>query len=216
MKEIRIHGRGGEGAVTFAHTLGLAANYGGKFGQSCQGMTPLRRGAPIEGYARIDEREIVERGLVSSPDFVVVLNANVLKGTNVELGMKDEGRILANATEPLPFQHDADHFDATTLALEIIGSAVPNSVMLGAFAAWSGLVSLEDIIRAAPEIMGPKISAGLAKSGLSPSPEPACFGCVLSDKGAALDAASASCSKASPVGLTVIPRPSPDTLPCPC
>ena len=165
-KEIRIHARGGEGAVTFAHTLALAAIYGGNDGQSCQGMTALRRGAPIEGYARIAETEIVERGMVTTPDYVVVLNPTVIKGVDVEMGMKEGGLIFVNATEPLPFRHEAEYFDATSLALKIIGRPVPNSVMLGAFAAWTDLVSLESLEKATPEIMGSKIDASVVEKNI--------------------------------------------------
>ncbi len=158
MKEVRIHGRGGDGAVTFAHTLGLAATYDGKFGQSCQGMSPLRRGAPIEGYARVGDKEIVERGMVVSPDYVVILNPNVMNGVAVESGMNESGHILVNSPVPLKFQHPSDYFDGTSLALEIMGVSTPNSVMLGAFAASTGLVSIDALEKAAPEIMGHKVS----------------------------------------------------------
>ena len=166
MREIRIHGRGGDGAVTFAHMLSLAAILDGKFGQSCQGMTPLRRGAPIEGYARISEEEIVERGIVASPDYAIVLNPTIITGVNVELGMKENGLIFANSIHPLPFHHPAEYFDGTSLALKIVGSSFPNSVMLGAFAAWSGLVSLEALEKAAPEIMGHKINPKIVEKNL--------------------------------------------------
>ena len=71
MIRIRIHGRGGQGAVTFAHMLCLSATEEGKFGQSSQGQSWDRRGTPMEGYARIGDKPISERGFIVEPDYVV-------------------------------------------------------------------------------------------------------------------------------------------------
>ena len=86
MIRIRVHGRGGEGAVTLAHLIGASATYDGRFGQSCMGAAFERRGAPVEAFARIGDRRIGERGNIANPDLVVVLNPQLVESVNVEAG----------------------------------------------------------------------------------------------------------------------------------
>jgi pyruvate ferredoxin oxidoreductase gamma subunit len=145
MIRIRVHGRGGEGAVTFAHTLCASATYDGKYGQSCMSPAIERRGAPVEAYGRIGDRKIGERGAVTNPDIVVVLNPTLIKIANVEAGMSNGGRLVVNARGDLGLQHDSIYIDATRIALEILKIPITNTVMLGAFAAATGLVSLESM-----------------------------------------------------------------------
>ena len=94
MLRIRVHGRGGEGAVTFAHVLCASATFDGKFGQSCMSPAIERRGAPVEAYARIGDRRIAERGAIVNPDIVVVLNPTLVKTANVEVGMTEDGTLV--------------------------------------------------------------------------------------------------------------------------
>ena len=141
---IRVHGRGGQGAVTFAHILSVAATYEGKYGQSCQGLTIERRGAPSMGFARIGDKPIAERGAISSPDYVVVINSPV------DPGMK----------------HKCIYLDATGIALDIIKRPITNTVMLGAFSAASNLVSIDNIEKGARFILGKKASDDVVESNV--------------------------------------------------
>ena len=54
MKEIRIHGRGGQGSVTAAELIAQAAFYGGQFAQAFPNFGVERRGAPVTAFARLD------------------------------------------------------------------------------------------------------------------------------------------------------------------
>src|SRR3990167_5526711 len=143
--KIRIHGRGGQGAVTFAHMIAMAATYDKKYGQSSQAQTWDRRGTPIEGYARIGDKPIRERGFVMDPDYVVLLDSTLVGAVDLEAGFGNQGAIIANADKPLNFKHRASYVDATHIALEKLNAPITNTVMLGAFAAVTGLVSLESI-----------------------------------------------------------------------
>jgi len=145
MLRIRVHGRGGEGAVTFANILCASATYDGKFGQSCMSPAIERRGAPVEAYARIGDKRIAERGAILNPDIVAVLNPRLATAINVEGGMPNSGKLVVNSPEGLGLQHETICLNASAIALEILKLPITNTVMLGAFAAATGIVSLDSL-----------------------------------------------------------------------
>ncbi len=153
MLRIRVHGRGGEGAVTFANILCASTTYDGKYGQSCMSPAIERRGAPVEAYARVGDRKIGERGAILNPDIVVVLNPTLTKIANVEAGMSTEGRLVMNSPVDVGLQHESTYIDATPIALELLKISITNTVMLGAFAAATDLVSLESLEKGARLIL---------------------------------------------------------------
>ncbi len=153
MLRIRVHGRGGEGAVTFANILCASTTYDGKYGQSCMSPAIERRGAPVEAYARVGDRKIGERGAILNPDIVVVLNPTLTKIANVEAGMSNEGRLVMNSHVDVGLQHESTYIDATPIALELLKIPITNTVMLGAFAAATDLVSLESLEKGARLIL---------------------------------------------------------------
>ncbi len=158
MVKIRVHGRGGEGAVTFAHILAASATYDGKWGQSCMGAAVERRGAPVEAYARIDGRRVAERGTITRPDIVVVLNPSLAGTVNLEAGMNDKGELVVNSPKGLDLKHPARYVDATSIARQILKVPITNTVMLGAFAAATGLVTLESLEKGARLLLAPRFS----------------------------------------------------------
>jgi pyruvate ferredoxin oxidoreductase gamma subunit len=145
MIQVRVHGRGGQGAVTFAHILCASATFENKFGQSCMAPTVERRGAPVEAYGRIGDKPIAERGVIVAPDYVVVLNPMLAKAVNLEAGMGDSGKLVVNAPKDLGLNHEATFIDATQIAYDILNIPITNTVMLGAFAAATGIISLDSI-----------------------------------------------------------------------
>jgi len=153
MLRIRVHGRGGEGAVTFANILCASTTYDGKYGQSCMSPAIERRGAPVEAYARVGDRKIGERGAILNPDIVVVLNPTLTKIANVEAGMSNDGRLVMNSHVDVGLQHESTYIDATPIALELLKIPITNTVMLGAFAAATDLVSLESLEKGARLIL---------------------------------------------------------------
>jgi pyruvate ferredoxin oxidoreductase gamma subunit len=128
MIEIRFHGRGGQGAVTSAEMLALAAIGEGKYAQAFPSFGPERRGAPVVAFCRIDYE----------PDLVVVLDASLLKIVNVASGLKPNGILVTNTKEApekvkedLKLKNRLAAVDATKIALEVLGLPITNTTMLG-------------------------------------------------------------------------------------
>ena len=157
MKEFRIHGRGGQGAVTTAELLALAAIGEGKYAQAFPSFGPERRGAPVVAFARISDEPIRIRSKVYEPDVVVVLDASLLELVVVEEGLKEGGVIVANS--PVGGAGLGDRLkggrryftvDGNAIATEVLGRAIANTTMIGALVKVTGVVglgSLEEPVR---------------------------------------------------------------------
>ncbi|MGB3129343.1 MAG: 2-oxoacid:acceptor oxidoreductase family protein [Dehalococcoidia bacterium] len=154
MIKVRVHGRGGEGAVTFAHILCASVRFDGKFGLSCMSPAVERRGAPVEAYGRIGDRRIAERGNIAKPDIVTVLNPALTQAVNIEAGMPEGGKLIVNARKDLQLSHETVYINATSIAMRILKVPITNTVMLGAFAAATGLVTLESLGKGTRLILG--------------------------------------------------------------
>lgn len=147
MIEIRWHGRGGQGGFTAARLLGLAGSlYEKYYVQAFPSFGPERRGAPVLGFTRVDDKPIHDHSKVYSCDYVVVLDESLLNVVDVREGLKTGGVLLVNTVRgPEDFAAD-DHkvytIDATGLALTVLGQPITNTPMFGALVAVSGLVSL--------------------------------------------------------------------------
>jgi pyruvate ferredoxin oxidoreductase gamma subunit len=153
MIEIRFHGRGGQGAVTSAELLALAAIGEGKYAQAFPSFGPERRGAPVVAFCRIDDERIRIRANVYEPDIVVVLDSSLLKIVNVAAGLKPDG-ILVTTSPDSPEKVKADlkinnriaAVDATKIAREVLGVPITNTTLLGSLVKASGLVKRESFI----------------------------------------------------------------------
>lgn len=173
MVEIRFHGRGGQGAVVGAVILAKAALKDGKFAQSLPLFGAERRGAPVQAFSRIDNRHIYMKDVITEPDYVVVLDAGLIKTgvAQVDKGLKAGGRILINSNQgPHEFDMFPDHqvatVDASGIALKHrLGSAqspIVNTAIIGAFARLSGLVSLDSLLQAVEKEVPQKKEANVA------------------------------------------------------
>ncbi len=161
LKQIRIHGRGGQGAVTSAELLAIAAFKDGKYSQSFPFFGVARRGAPVMAFTRIDDKFIRLREHVAKPDFVLVLDPTLIDVVNVAEGLSDNGVIIVNTSKsPDAFKLKAKvvTVDITKIALDIIGAPFVNTPMLGAFSKATGEVTLKSIIAAIEEKMPEKIA----------------------------------------------------------
>src|SRR5512136_2999393 len=98
MFEIRIHSRGGQGGVTAARLLALAAIHDGKYATAAPFYGAERRGAPIVSFVRIDDKPIKVYSQIKKPDMVVVLDASVMDVVDVLQGLKAGGRVFVNST----------------------------------------------------------------------------------------------------------------------
>lgn len=167
MMEIRFNGRGGMGAVTAAELLAKAAAEEGKFCQAMPSFGVERRGAPVTAFTRIDDKFIRLRQEVYEPDYVVILDPTLTEAIDVADGLKQGGKIIINTTKgakSFGFRQEARAIDATGIALKILGKPIVNTVMLGAFAKASGLVSIGAIKKVTKERFGGELGEKNAKA----------------------------------------------------
>ncbi len=160
MVEIRMHGRGGQGAVIACKILAAALFIEGKFAQSFPAFGVERRGAPVQAFTRIDDKPIHLRTEIYEPDHLVVLDPTLLQTIDVTSGLKEGGKILINS----PFAADQfdlpDRFlvrtvDASHIAVENhLGSKshpIVNTAILGAFSRFMddivGIDAIEQAIK---------------------------------------------------------------------
>lgn len=165
MIEIRMHGRGGQGAAVACKILASAVFKEGKYAQSFPAFGVERRGAPVVAYTRIDDKPIQLRCEIYKPDHIIVLDPTLILSTNVIVGLKEGGTILINSDLPETFFNIPDGFkvnciDANSIAVKYkLGTkAIPivNTAILGAFAAYTNTVSLEKLAEAIEEIVPTK------------------------------------------------------------
>ncbi len=155
MIEIRLHGRGGQGAVTSAELLAQAAIATGKYAQAFPSFGPERRGAPVAAFVRISDDPIKTREKIYQPDVVVVLDASVLQFVNVADGLKKDGTLIINA-EVCEESCQADYgfggrlalVDADKIAKEVLGIPITNTTMLGAVLKATGILEPADMVEA--------------------------------------------------------------------
>lgn len=156
MLQIRIHGRGGQGVVTAAEMLAIAAFEQGRYAQAFPSFGSERTGAPVVAFCRIDDREIRLREPIVAPDVLIVQDATLLHQVDVFQGLKPEGFVLINSRKSFDelgvgelarrFRHERlITVPASDIALEHLGRPLPNAVLLGGFAALSGLVALDAV-----------------------------------------------------------------------
>jgi pyruvate ferredoxin oxidoreductase gamma subunit len=171
MFQVRIHGRGGQGVVTGAEMLSIAAFLGGRHAQAVPSFGSERTGAPVVAFCRIDDREIRLREPVTAPDALLIQDPTLLHQLDVFQGLGPDGYILINTNrsfEDLGLGEFVRGFrperlctvPATELALKHVGRPVPNVPLLGGFAAISGLISLEAVVAAIREKFSGKVAEG--------------------------------------------------------
>lgn len=149
MYEVRVHGRGGQGVVTAAEMLSVAAFLEGRHAQAFPSFGSERTGAPVVAFCRIGDREIRTHAPIARPDAVIVQDPTLLGGLPVLDGLRPDGFVLVNSTKDVPIA-DRTVFvvPATEIARELVGRPVPNAALLGAFSAASGQVSLTSVCAA--------------------------------------------------------------------
>ncbi len=159
MIEIRIHGRGGQGAVIASKALACALFAEGKWVQSFPAFGVERRGAPVTAFTRAAEGRIHLRCQIYEPDQLIVLDPTLIEAVDVTAGLKEDGFILINARrapetfELGPFQLATVDASAIALAHQLGTPQQPivNTAILGAYARASGVVSLESVLEAIAE-----------------------------------------------------------------
>ena len=174
MLQIRFHGRGGQGVVTAAELLAIAAFEQGRHAQAFPSFGSERTGAPVVAFCRIDDREIRLREPIVAPDVLIVQDPTLLHQVDVFSGLKPDGAVLINTAKDFDalgigefvrrFRRDRLlTVPATDLALRHIGRPLPNAALLGAFAALCELVTL-DALNAA---IGRKFSGKVVQANVA-------------------------------------------------
>ncbi len=152
--EIRWHGRGGQGAKTAALLLADVAFKTGAYVQGFPEYGPERMGAPITAYNRISRNEIRVHSNIYTPDLVVVVDESLLESVDVTAGLKKEGAIIVNTPKSAEeirdelngYEGNVYTVDARRISVEALGKYFPNSPMLAAAVAVSGVMDQKQFI----------------------------------------------------------------------
>ncbi|MFO1312899.1 MAG: 2-oxoacid:acceptor oxidoreductase family protein [Burkholderiales bacterium] len=174
MFQIRIHGRGGQGVVSGAELLSVAAFYEGRHAQAFPSFGSERMGAPVMAFCRIDDKEIRLREPVLEPDALIVQDPTLLHQVDLFNGVTPGGLVLVNSARSVeelglsglvhaPCVFRVFTLPATELARKHVGRAVPNVPLLGGFAALSGVIGLASLERA----IGEKFPAEIARRNVA-------------------------------------------------
>ncbi|MCR5338892.1 MAG: 2-oxoacid:acceptor oxidoreductase family protein [Lachnospiraceae bacterium] len=153
--EIRWHGRGGQGAKTAALLLADVAFTAGKNVQGFPEYGPERMGAPITAFNRISPDPIRVHSNIYEPDFVAVVDETLLASVNVTDGLSKDGAIIINtpksAEEIKPllrgYEGRVITIDARGISEQTLGKNFPNTPMLAAMAAVTGVMEKDDFFR---------------------------------------------------------------------
>lgn len=157
MYEIRLHGRGGQGTVLAATILAAAIIDEGNFAVAVPSFGFERRGAPVAAYLRTDTREIRRMTNIYHPDCIVCIDPTVSRSIDIFGGVRPGGTLVQATGKKMaelslpPTVVTVGLCDAVPIALAIFGRAITNTVMLGAFARTTAMVSIEALERALKE-----------------------------------------------------------------
>ena len=170
MFQVRIHGRGGQGVVSAAEMLSIAAFDEGRHAQAFPSFGSERMGAPVMAFCRIDDKEIRLREPVLHPDALIIQDPTLLHQVNLFSGLSPSGYILINSTRSFDelgigdFVRNFGHqhlctVPATELALKHVGRPLPNAALLGGFAAISGQLRFDSVAKAIQDKFPGKVGA---------------------------------------------------------
>ena len=171
MFQIRLHGRGGQGVVTGAEMLSVAAFLQGRHAQAFPSFGSERTGAPVVAFCRIDDKEIRLREPILAPDALIIQDPTLLHQVEVFSGLQPHGYILINTTrsfEELGIGEFIASFrperlctvPATELAVKHVGRPLPNAALLGGFAAVTGLLGLDSVAAAIRDKFPGRVAEG--------------------------------------------------------
>jgi pyruvate ferredoxin oxidoreductase gamma subunit len=193
MFQVRIHGRGGQGVVSGAEMLSIAAFLEGRHAQAFPSFGSERMGAPVVAFCRIDDKPIRLREPVMEPQALIIQDPTLLHQVDLFAGLHEGAYVLINSTRSLEelglgeLAHDERNYrlctiGATELAMKHVGRPVPNAALLGGFAALSAMIQLESVSAAIRD----KFSGPVADANVAAAAE--AFAAVLKELGETRDA----------------------------
>jgi pyruvate ferredoxin oxidoreductase gamma subunit len=163
MKEIRIHARAGQGAITTAGILGYAYFTKGQYPYAFPHFGAARMGAPMNAFVRIDDKPVRLRSQVYNPDYLIVVDATLMRGFDCYVGFKEDGVAVVNDREGVEIPRPKGKqkvfiVPGNAISMEITGgkTLLGNTVLLGAYAAATGQLTMEDLTKAIAHQFGSK------------------------------------------------------------
>ncbi len=152
MKEIRIHARAGQGAITTATLLGYAYFIKGMYPYAFPNFGAARMGAPMNAFVRVDNKPVRLRSQIYEPDYVLVMDPTLMRGFNCFSGLKEDGVAIINDKEgadapKVKAKQKVFVVPATDIAIKAIGRPLGNTALIGAFAAATGQLDLDTLIQ---------------------------------------------------------------------
>ncbi len=117
-----------------------------------------RRGAPVVAFTRVDEKPIREKTQIYNPDCLIVIDPGLLTLPTLFTGLKLESVFILNSPKKMVEQPDKNLkiggvVNATQIAVDEIGRDIPNTCLLGAFAAATGWLKLQSILDCLPDYL---------------------------------------------------------------
>jgi len=176
--QVRIHGRGGQGAVTAAELLSVAAFLDGRHAQAFPSFGSERMGAPVVAFCRISDSPIRTRAPVVEPDALVIQDATLLYQVDLLAGLTPDAYLLVNTSQTL-VELGLGEFvrtlrperlftvPATELALQHLGRPLPNAVLLGGLAAMTRIVTIGAVDAAIRERFSGAVAEGNVAAALA-------------------------------------------------
>lgn len=156
MKEIRIHARAGQGAITTAALLGYAYFLEGNYPYAFPHFGAARMGAPMNAFVRVDTKPVQVRSQIYEPDYLIIIDATLINGFDCFCGLKEKGIAIINEREgvdipKLRARQKAFPIPANDIALKTIGRPLGNTALIGAFAAATAELKLDTLLTAIKE-----------------------------------------------------------------
>lgn len=153
MKEIRIHARAGQGAITTASLLGYAYFLKGMYPYAFPHFGAARMGAPMNAFVRVDFRPVRLRSQIYEPDYLIIMDATLMRGFNCFSGLKENGIAIINEKEGIGVSKVSAKqkvflLPANDIAMNAIGRPLGNTALLGAFCAATNELSIDALLEA--------------------------------------------------------------------
>jgi len=153
MKEIRIHARAGQGAITTAALLGYVYFLKGMYPSAFPHFGAARMGAPMNAFVRVDSKPVRLRSQIYEPDYLIIVDATLLRGYNCFSGLKEKGIAIVSQREGVEIPkvkptQKVFVVPANEIAMKTIGRPLGNTALLGAYAAATGEIDLDNLIEA--------------------------------------------------------------------
>lgn len=169
--QVRIHGRGGQGVVTAAELLSVAAFREGRHAQAFPSFGSERTGAPVVAFCRIADHEIRAHEPIARPDALIIQDPTLIHQVDLFSGLSEDGYLLINSSRGFSELGLGDlaarvrpsrvvAVPATEIARDTVGRPIANAVLLGGFAAVTGVISLASVIAAISDRFSGTLATG--------------------------------------------------------